>query len=227
LPDPLPETPRIVTAIVLLAMSSGLLDAVVYTQHGQVFANAMTGNLVLLGVSFLSHNVAEVFRHLVPLLGFAAGVAFGKYLLHAHRPISVPAALLLQMSALGFAGLFANRIPSNALVAVLSITGAVIITVIRRTGDVSFNITFMTGNLRAVVEGAFNAVFPPAATPGGAVQGERQFLIVGLTCAGFLVGATLGAFSSHYLRQHSFWIADLLLLAAGIFLHRVDTATDL
>ncbi len=226
MPDPLPETPRIVAAIALLAMSSGLLDAVVYTQYGQVFANAMTGNLVLLGISFLSTDRTEVIRHLVPLLGFTTGVVLGKYLLRRHRSVSVFVALLLQMTVLVLAGLFAGSISSYGLVAVLSITGAVIITVIRKTGDVSFNITFMTGNLRAVIEGAFNAVFPP---PPGLPSGPRvrQFFIVGITCTGFLLGALVGAFSAKFFGQRSFWISALLLLAAGILLRRVNTASDL
>jgi uncharacterized membrane protein YoaK (UPF0700 family) len=226
LPDPLPETPRIVAAIALLAMSSGLLDAVVYTQHGQVFANAMTGNLVLLGVLFLSPDRREIVRHLVPLAGFTAGVVFGKYLLRRHRSVSVVVALLLQTTVLCVAGFFARRVPSYGLVAVLSITGAVIITVIRKTGDVAFNITFMTGNLRAVIEGAFDALFPPPA-PAPPSPGVRQFLIVGITCSGFLLGAVVGALSAQLIHERSFWISALLLVAAGSLLRQVNTAADL
>jgi uncharacterized membrane protein YoaK (UPF0700 family) len=226
LPDPLPETPRIASAIALLATSSGLLDAVVYTQHGQVFANAMTGNLVLLGVSFLSPDHTQIIRHLVPLLGFTAGVVFGKYLLRRHRSVSVSVALLLQMIVLCVAGFFAQNIPTYSLVAALSITGAIIITVIRRTGDVAFNITFMTGNLRAVIEGAYDAVFPPP-IPAPSRTGVRQFFIVGLTCFGFLVGAVIGALSAQIVHERSFWISALFLLAAGFLLRRTNTAADL
>jgi uncharacterized membrane protein YoaK (UPF0700 family) len=226
LPDPLPETPRVVAAVALLAMSSGLLDAVVYIQHGQVFANAMTGNIVLLGVSFLSPDRTQIARHLVPLLGFTAGIVVGKYLLRRHRSHSVLVALLLQIIVLTLAGFFARSMPSYALVAVLSITGAVIITVIRRTGDIAFNITFMTGNLRAVIEGGFDALFPPPA-PAPSSPATRQFYIVGLTCCAFLLGALAGAFSAKFLYERSFWISALLLLAAGFLLRRVNTAADL
>jgi uncharacterized membrane protein YoaK (UPF0700 family) len=50
-PTPQPDT--LVSAI-LLATTGGLLDAVVYTLHGHVFANAVTGNVVLLGISIIA-----------------------------------------------------------------------------------------------------------------------------------------------------------------------------
>ena len=38
----------------LLASAGGFLDGFTYVGHGHVFANAMTGNVVLLGINCLS-----------------------------------------------------------------------------------------------------------------------------------------------------------------------------
>src|SRR5712691_5639585 len=45
----------------LLATTGGLLDAVVYLNHGHVFANAMTGNVIFLGIAILGRDLADIF----------------------------------------------------------------------------------------------------------------------------------------------------------------------
>ncbi|WP_334241611.1 YoaK family protein [Terriglobus sp. ADX1] len=225
LPDPLPRRPGIILAVMLLAMSSGLVDAVVYMRHGHVFAYAMTGNLVLLGVAFASYNLHSILSHLAPVLGFACGVFIGKSLLRKFRPFALHLTLLLQIATLTLAGAFASRIPADLLVVCLAVSGAVIITVIRRAGEVAFNVTFMTGNLRAVFEGAFDTLWPSHATTH-LTLGKQQFLIVGLTVIGFLGGAAIGSLSLQRLSDHTFWIADLLLIVAGWLIRRVQASEE-
>ena len=41
----------------LLAISGGFMDAYSYIERGQVFANAQTGNMLLLGVNLSQGNV--------------------------------------------------------------------------------------------------------------------------------------------------------------------------
>ena len=224
MPDPLPRTPGIIASLVLLATSSGLIDAVLYMRHGHVFAYAMTGNFVLLGIAISTGHVRDVVQHVSPIVGFFCGVLAGKFMLRFHRAYSLPFAILLQLILLTGAGFVASRLSSQVLVLGLAISGAVIITTVRRVGDIPFNITFMTGNLRSVFESAFDALVPTSTSaPGKAMQ---QFRIVGLACAGFLLGAALGAVCVDRLQDHTFWIADLLFLAAGLLLRNADTAAD-
>lgn len=225
MPDPLPRRPGIILAVMLLAMSSGLVDAVTYMRHGHVFAYAMTGNLVLLGVACASRNLHHVFSHLAPMLGFACGVFLGKLLLRKLRPFALHLTLLFQAVMLCLAGAFAPHISNDLLIIGLAISGAVIITVIRRAGEVAFNITFMTGNLRAVFEGAFDSLWPPPASVHLAPSGQ-QFVIVGLTVTGFLAGAIIGSLSLERLNDHTFWIACLPLAAAGWLIRRVEASEE-
>jgi uncharacterized membrane protein YoaK (UPF0700 family) len=64
----------------LLAATGGLLDAFVYINHGHVFANAMTGNVVFLGIAAVGRNWGEIIPHLVPIGGFFAGVLTSKHM---------------------------------------------------------------------------------------------------------------------------------------------------
>src|SRR5450432_4564827 len=54
----------------VLAAAGGFLDAFTYIGHGHVFANAMTGNVVLLGINAVGRNWHQSFRHLPPILAF-------------------------------------------------------------------------------------------------------------------------------------------------------------
>jgi uncharacterized membrane protein YoaK (UPF0700 family) len=58
----------------LLSLSGGFLDAFTYVGHGQVFANAMTGNVILFGVYVAAANVARAVTHIPPIIAFLIGV---------------------------------------------------------------------------------------------------------------------------------------------------------
>ena len=60
--------------IAFLTMSGGLQDAYSYCVRGKVFANAQTGNIVLMSGHFFDGQWAEGFQYLVPILFFAFGV---------------------------------------------------------------------------------------------------------------------------------------------------------
>ena len=58
-----------------LSVSGGLQDMYTYISRGHVFANAQTGNIVLLSQHIFAGNWADVMRYLMPVLSFMFGVA--------------------------------------------------------------------------------------------------------------------------------------------------------
>lgn len=59
----------------VLAISGGGMDAYSYMCRGRVFANAQTGNILLLGVRLSEGRYAAALRYLLPVIAFAAGIA--------------------------------------------------------------------------------------------------------------------------------------------------------
>ena len=57
-----------------LTVSSGLKDAYTYCCRGEVFANAQTGNIVLLGANLFSGRFGAALHYLLPILAFALGI---------------------------------------------------------------------------------------------------------------------------------------------------------
>lgn len=59
---------------IMLALAGGFLDAYTYLVRGGVFANAQTGNIVLLGTYLAKGTYSKVFLYLVPILAFTIGI---------------------------------------------------------------------------------------------------------------------------------------------------------
>ena len=74
------QTSESVEVAVLLALSGGLMDAYSYLVRGGVFANAQTGNMLLLGISITQGNWDGCLRYATPIASFAVGVAVAQCL---------------------------------------------------------------------------------------------------------------------------------------------------
>ena len=58
----------------LLSFSGGLQDAYTYNVRGEVFANAQTGNIVLMSQSLMSGDWKVALQYLIPLISFITGI---------------------------------------------------------------------------------------------------------------------------------------------------------
>lgn len=84
-------------AAVFVTRSGGFQDAYTYICRGQVFANAQTGNIVLLSAALLRGDWAVCLRYVIPLLSFVFGTMAADI-----RAIWVCCGLLLVSFALMF-----------------------------------------------------------------------------------------------------------------------------
>ena len=58
----------------ILALTGGFMDAYSYLMRGGVFANAETGNIVLMGISLAQGEWQRAFYYLIPIVAFALGI---------------------------------------------------------------------------------------------------------------------------------------------------------
>lgn len=61
------------------------MDAYSYLERGQVFANAQTGNMLLMGVSLAEGNFRTTLNYLLPVLAFALGIFLAE-IVHVRQP---------------------------------------------------------------------------------------------------------------------------------------------
>ena len=197
-------------AALLLAATGGLTDAVVYLTHGHVFANAMTGNVVFLGISMVTRDWKEILPHLAPIPAYLLGVAAAR-LFHA-VPLHSSSLIALSLEILALFGV--GLIPANSPQATFTLTVAFVsafqVSTFRRVGRFNYNSTFITGNLRDATEGIVNLFLERE--PGARIQARQKAVDLGLICLCFLAGAILGAGVAPRFSAHALWFAEPLLL---------------
>ena len=69
----------------LLAVSGGLMDAYSYLFRGQVFANAQTGNILLLSVHVTQQEWRLALQYACPVIAFSIGIAWATITRHISK----------------------------------------------------------------------------------------------------------------------------------------------
>ena len=140
----------------ILASAGGFLDAYSYLVRGHVFANAQTGNIVLLGMNFFERDWLECAKYLMPILMFVVGVLLADRMriklanssLHWRQHIILIEAVVLgAVTYLPIGGgydLIANTL--------ISFVCSLQVESFRKVHSLSFATTMCTGNLRTATE---------------------------------------------------------------------------
>ncbi|SNT32627.1 Uncharacterized membrane protein YoaK, UPF0700 family [Granulicella rosea] len=217
-PDPPEQRVESLPTALLLAATGGLLDAAVYLLHGHVFANAMTGNVVLMGVAAFSRQPGQAVRHLAPILTFLFAVTCSKTLRRLPARRAVLGTLLLELAVLAVAGALPMSFPQMLFTALITFGSTFQVASFRRVGHFSYNSTFVTGNLRDAAEGFYDALL--ADEPAQRRDGREKALALGAVCLCFLAGAAIGTIAAPRLGNHAFWIALPLLGAVALHVGR-------
>lgn len=203
----------------LLTLSGGFLDAFTFVGHGQVFANAMTGNIVLMGIAVAAQDWAQALRHVPPLLAFIAGVFLANCLrLPRVRKIIVSPALVclaLEIVMLGIGSQLPADFPDAWLVPGIALVAAMQNSSFTHIGSSPYNSVMTTGNLRRSIESLFKGITHKM--DEGALHEARVF---GLVCLCFLLGAVLGGICTLSMDNLALTLPVLMLVVAfGICLY--------
>lgn len=200
----------------LLAFAGGFLDAYTYICRGKVFANAQTGNIVLLGISAAKGKWSEAGFYLIPILSFAAGVMFSEIIkkrfqkspkVHWRQIIlGIELAVLL---AVGFIPIGKyNAIANVAISFVCSLQ----VESFRKIKGNPYATTMCTGNLRSATEHIFRY----------RNTGDRRYLSNSLQYYGvifiFICGAATGGAITGFLSEKAVWIACVALMATFLLM---------
>ena len=186
-------------------------DAYTYLFRGKVFANAQTGNIVLLSSNIMDGQWDRVLHYLVPLCAFALGVLVAEKMresfcnmqrLHWRQLVVLGEVLLLFI--VGFLPQEQNLL-ANAIV---SFSCAMQVQAFRKVNGYAFASTMCIGDLRSGVE-AF-CIWSKTHEPKVKDRMMRYFGIILL----FAVGAGIGSMGAARLAGKTIWISCGLLLVS-------------
>lgn len=174
----------------LLSFVGGYLDTYTYICRDGVFANAQTGNIVLMGLRLTDGEFREAVHYLIPILSFVIGVIAVELIkwrfnddpkVHWHQ-----LTLLVEMAILAAVGFIPNC--RNDLANILvSLTCAMQVEGFRRLNGNAYATTMCTGNLRSGSESLFNFFKSKDSTE--LRKALSYFCIIGI----FIIGAGFGA----------------------------------
>jgi uncharacterized membrane protein YoaK (UPF0700 family) len=199
----------------LLATAGGFLDGFTYVGHGHVFANAMTGNVVLLGINFFSGSWSTALKHLPAILAFLAGVWVAQTipLYSRRRGSAAPYAAVLgvEICVLLVLSLLPETAADILFTTSIAFAASVQVQTFREVNGHAFSSTFTTGNLRTLAEAAFTWVFEGHSEAAARVVGDFSVI-----CTAFLVGATAGGYSTQAFGNRALWCDIILLVLIAI-----------
>lgn len=195
----------------LLALTGGFLDAYTYVSRGQVFANAQTGNIVLLGMNLAAGEYSKALRYIIPIAAFAVGiyvVEWVRKLFMAHKTIHwrqiVLAVEMLLLLGVAFLPQSMNSV-ANCLVSFIC---ALQVQSFRKIRGNALATTMCTGNLRSATELIYH--YHATGDRTSLKRGCQYYLIIAI----FLLGAAVGNLCTRQWGIYAVLICVFLLLAA-------------
>ncbi len=192
-------------------LSGGFQDAYTYCCRGEVFANAQTGNIVLLSSAFFVGEWGTVVKYLIPVVSFLVGTAAAELIhvryktcekIHWRQII-----LIMEIVMLFGVGFMPQRINvlANALV---SFVCAMQVQTFHKVRGHAYASTMCIGNMRSGVE-ALCAYFHVH---------DKAVLKKALTYFGviavFAVGAGIGTIITKTIGAKAIWLCCLLLFVS-------------
>lgn len=204
--------------LIFITLAGGFQDAYSYLMRGKVFANAQTGNIVLLFKNIVDLNFKGAVAYLIPVLSFAFGIyvavrfedAIEKRILHWRQYIV--AFEIIIMIVVSFIPETLNNI-ANAL---LSFSCAMQVYAFKKIYGLSFATTMCIGNLRSATENLSKYHITKNRTY--LEKSKKYYTVIFI----FGMGAALGYISSDFFGLKSILLAASLLTISFIILFFED-----
>lgn len=204
---------------VFLTLSGGFQDAYTYMGRGKVFANAQTGNIVLMATNFCEGDFAKTLRYLLPLLAFAAGVYFAEGIRNRYHLMERfhwrQLILLIEIALLFVVGFIPNNLDwlANMLV---SFVCAMQVQSFRKVHGNAYASTMCIGNMRSGMESL--VVYFHLHDKKVLHKALHYFGVILL----FAIGAGVGAHCVAVFGNKTIWFSCALLLVSLCFMFIQD-----
>lgn len=206
----------------ILSLAGGYFDAYTYIARDHVFANAQTGNVVLLGVSLASGDVIRALRYIPPILAFILGIFLAEYIrkqngrFHLHWRQDV---LLLELAVIvlvsflpqGSYEMMNYDMISNVLI---SFVCSLQVQSFRKIRGITCATTMCTGNLRSAADDMTK--YMTTKDPMLLHSAGKYFGIVVF----FIIGAVISTFVTGMLGTYAVIFTAAALIAAIIMMFR-------
>ena len=191
-----------------IILSGGLQDAYTYCCRDKVFANAQTGNIVLMSTHLFAGDWAGVFRYFVPLISFMAGIFVAECVHRRYKCMEKvhwrQLIILAEIVLLFFVGFLPQEVNTfaNALV---SFVCAMQVQTFRKVRGHAYASTMCIGNLRSGTESL--SIYLRDRNIGALKKTAHYYGIILI----FAIGAGIGGVCSLHIGIRAIWASSVLL----------------
>ncbi len=216
----------------ILALLGGFLDAYTFILKNGVFANAQTGNLILLSISLFNGEYGRVPQYLLPILFFSFGILLSEYIKGAsfigsqpnkintlvansryeHREIEfstrIKIVLLFKAVVLIVIGLTSAHTHPLFTTCTVSFLAAVQVGTFNKLEGSAVATTMITGNLKTSMQYLYSFLYKKDKTAG------KRFVQYMCVIGFFGIGAGTGAFLTRTFADNSIYFCLIFIFAA-------------
>ncbi len=200
----------------LLAVVGGFLDAYTYILRGGVFANAQTGNIVLLALNIARGAYNKACLYLIPILAFAFGVYITEILKSSFNDKTLikceQFVILIETVLLFTVGYIPLSVSPWIVNVTISFICSIQVNSFRKIDGIPYASTMCTGNLRNCFENLFKYTH----------HKNKQALFSCLKYMGiillFMLGACIGTVLSKIIGYNCIWFCCIILIAVFLIL---------
>lgn len=193
----------------LLALAGGFLDIYSYLARGKVFANAQTGNMVLLGVNIAERNIKGAFYYLIPICAFIIGIILSQIIkerFKKNQQIHWRQITVALEAAVLFVVMFIPQGEFNMVANVcISFVCSMQVQSFRKVHGNVYATTMCTGNLRSATEQLCNYRITKDRKN---LKRSLQYYFIILI---FIVGAIIGAFFTRIFQEKAVGLVGVIL----------------
>ena len=197
------------------SFSGGFQDAYSYICRGNVFANAQTGNIVLLSGHLISGQFIKAIHYIFPILAFLSGIYLTEWIQYLYKKNRIlhwrQIILFFEIVAMVFVGCLPSSMNVLANI-ILSFSCAMQVSSFKKFRGITFATTMCIGNMRNATESLAQYH----------IYSQKESIYKSLHYYGAIVifsfGSSLGFIFSKLLGLISIWIAALFLFVGFILM---------
>lgn len=211
---------------IVLAIAGGFLDAYTFICRGGVFANAQTGNIVLLGMGLAVQNYALVKSAISPIFAFMLGVFIAEFIKSKFKtPHDRPlhwrhGVLIIEIIILTIAAIIPIGEMNQIVNVMVSFVCSLQVQTFRTVHGNNFASTMCTGNLRSGTDALFKYM-----KTNKTEHIKKTACYYGIIIC-FIIGAIIGTIVSKRRPEFAVFIPVTIYIAAFILMVKWDKILD-
>ena len=203
---------------ILLSMAGGFTDAYTFVIRGNVFANAQTGNIVLLGLKLVEAKWGEAVFYLFPVSAFVLGILAAEFIrakLKDKKRIHWRQIVILIEILVLFFSVFVPQGNYNVVVNIaISFICSLQVQSFRKVNGNLSATTMCTGNLRSGTEQLYKYIVQKDS------EAKEKYMIYYGLILFFIIGAVIGALFTEILREKALFVCCGILITVFAVMFR-------